>query len=363
MRIHHSIYRSADREWQAVKRQQRATLRAVAHRAGVSPAPASRAMAGASIVHPDTIRRVRAAAESLGYLPGGPAQALASGRTHTIGAIIPTLDHSIFARAVQALQTTLARNGFQLLLAAHEYAATEEAAQVRSMLGRGVDALILVGADHLPETWALITDAPIPVVLTWSFDDRLDSIGFDNAQAGYLAARHLLAIGHRRFGMVSGFTQANDRARLRIAGVRRALEAEGLDLPNARISQQPFSLAGGRAGLAQLLGLAEPPTAVVCGNDLLAVGVLLEAEQRGLVVPRDLSVVGIDNLQIASHISPSLTTVHLPTAELGRAVAEHLLARLRGELRNSRTEMPIELIERRSSGPPPMSGAQSAAGD
>jgi LacI family transcriptional regulator len=168
-------------------------------------------------------------------------------------------------------------------------------------------------------------------------------------------------MGHRRFGMVSGFTQANDRARLRIAGVRRALAAEGLDLPNARISQQPFSLAGGRAGLLQLLGLAEPPTAVVCGNDLLAVGVLLEAEQRGLVIPRDLSVVGIDNLEIASHIAPSLTTVHLPTAELGREVAEHLLARLRGDPRGSRTEMPIELIERRSSGPPPTCGDKSAA--
>ena len=218
------------------------------------------------------------------------------------------------------------------------------------MLGRGVDALMLVGADHLPETWALVTETPIPVVLTWSFDDRLDSIGFDNAEAGYLAARHLLAKGHRRFGMVSGFTQANDRARLRIDGVRRALAAEGLELSNARVSQQPF-LAGGRAGLLQLLGLAEPPTAVVCGNDLLAVGVLLEAEQRGLDVPRDLSVVGIDNLEIASHIAPSLTTIHLPTAELGREVAEHLLARLRGERRASRTEMPIELIERRSSGP------------
>ena len=150
--------------------------------------------------------------------------------------------------------------------------------------------------------------------------------------------------------MVSGFTQTNDRARLRIAGMREALSAAGLDLPKSRISEQPFTLAGGRAGLSQLLGLAEPPTAVMCGNDLLAVGVLLEAEQRGLGVPRDLSVVGIDNLEIASHISPSLTTVHLPTAELGREVAEHLLDRLSGQARPARTEMAIELVERHSSG-------------
>lgn len=340
----------------AVRRIPRPTLQAVADRAGVSPATASRAMAGATIVHPETVERVRAAAAALGYLPGGPAQALASGRTQTVGAIIPTLDHAIFARAVQALQTSLARHGYQLLLAAHDYAAAQEAAAVRSMLGRGVDALMVVGADHLPETWALLTEAPIPVVLSWSFDERLDAIGFDNAQAGYLAARHLLDLGHRRFGMVSGFTEANDRARLRIAGARRALAEAGTDLPNARIAQAPFTLAGGRAGLAQLLGLAEPPSAVVCGNDLLAVGVLLEAEQRGLRVPGDLSVVGIDNLEIASHIAPPLTTVHLPTAELGREVAEHLLARLRGEARPRRIEMPIELVERRSSGPPRADG-------
>jgi len=226
------------------------------------------------------------------------------------------------------------------------------------MLGRGVDGLMIVGADHLPETWAHLTGVSIPVVLSWSFDERLDSIGFDNARAGYLAAEHLLRLGHRRFGMVSGFTQANDRARLRIKGVREALAAAGLDLPNSRVSEQPFTLAGGRAGLAQLLGLADLPTAVVCGNDLLAVGVLFEADQRGLAVPGDLSVVGIDNLEIASHIAPSLTTVHLPTAELGREVAEHLLSRLGGQVRPRRIEMAIELVERHSSGPVRPSGVE-----
>lgn len=336
-----------------MKRSARPTLQMVADLAGVSPATASRALARSAAVHPDTIERVVTAAESIGYLPGGPARALASGRTQTIGAVIPTLDHAIFARAIQAMQTVLARRGYQLLLAAHDYSALQEAAAVRAMLGRGVDGLMLVGADHLPETWALLRSAPIPVVLSWSFDDRLDSIGFDNAQAGQLAAEHLLALGHRRFGMVSGFTQANDRARLRLAGVRRALAEAGLDLPAWRVAEQPFTLAGGRAGLTQLLGLAESPTAIVCGNDLLAAGVLFEAAERGVPVPRALSVVGIDNLEIASHIAPALTTIHLPTSELGRAVAEHLLARLDGHAGPRRTELPIALVARRSSGPAP----------
>lgn len=335
-----------------MKRRARATLNDVAERAGVSPATASRALARQVIVHPDTVRRVLAAADALGYLPGGPAQALASGRTRTIGAIIPTLDHAIFARAVQAMQSSLAKHGYQLLIAAHEYSSVQEAAAVRSLMGRGIDALMIVGADHLPETWALMTAAPIPVVLSWSFDERFDAIGFDNAEAGALAAEHLLALGHRRFGMVSGFTQSNDRSRLRITGARRALAAAGLDLPHASISEQPFTLAGGRAGLGQLLGSAKPPTAIICGNDLLAIGVLFEASHRGLRVPRDLSVVGIDDLEIASHVVPSLTTVHLPTAELGLAIAKHLIARLNGEARPRHTQMRIELVRRHSSSAP-----------
>lgn len=335
-----------------MKRGVRATLNDVAKRAGVSPATASRALARQVIVHPDTVRRVLAAADALGYLPGGPAQALASGRTRTIGAIIPTLDHAIFARAVQAMQSSLSKHGYQLLIAAHEYSCTQEAEAVRSLMGRGIDALMIVGADHLPETWALLAAAPIPVVLSWSFDERFDAIGFDNAQAGSLATEHLLELGHRRFGMVSGFTQSNDRSRLRIAGARQTLVAAGLDLPPEWISEQPFTLAGGRAGLVHLLGLPEPPTAILCGNDLLAVGALFEASHRGLSVPEDISVVGIDNLEIASHVVPSLTTVHLPTAELGRAIAEHLIARLNGEVRPRHTQMEIELVRRCSSGAP-----------
>ncbi|WP_336488732.1 LacI family DNA-binding transcriptional regulator [Methylobacterium nigriterrae] len=331
----------------------RATLRGVADLAGVSPATASRALACSTTVHPDKIRRVLDAARALNYMPGGPARALASGRTHTIGVVIPTLDHAIFARAVQAMQTALARQGYQLLIATHEYSPAQEASAVRAMLERSVDGLTVVGADHLPETWALLSAARIPVVLSWSFDDRFDSIGFDNARAGALAAEHLLALGHRRFGMVTGFTQSNDRARLRVAGVRAALAGMGLDLPGSRVSEQPFTLAGGRAGLAQLLGLADAPTAIVCGNDLLAVGVLFEAAQRQVPIPRDLSVIGIDNLEIGSHVAPSLTTIHLPTSELGREIADHLLCRIRGLPRSNRIELPIELVARHSTAKAP----------
>lgn len=327
--------------------------------ADVSTATVSRALSRPDLVHADTLERVRAAVMQLNYVPGGAARALASGRTLTIGAVVPTLDHAIFARAIQAMQTELATSGYQLLVAAHEYAPAQEAAAIRAMLARGVDALMVVGADHLDETWALLTAAPVPVVLSWSFDPRCDAIGFDNAKAGRIVADYLYGLGHRRFGIISGYTRSNDRARLRVEGMRMALAGYGLDLPDSSVIQQPFTLAGGRAGMTELMARAEPPTAVMCGNDLLAVGALFGAQASGIAVPEAVSIVGIDNLEIAAHVMPPLTTVHLPTTELGRVAARHILARLKDEPQPSRIELPIELVVRRSAAPPARSRADA----
>jgi LacI family transcriptional regulator len=136
------------------------------------------------------------------------------------------------------------------------------------------------------------------------------------------------------------------------AGVRAALAARGLDLPDWRVSEQDFTRAGGRGGCSALLALAEPPTAIVCGIDQLAVGALIAAQSRGLAVPGDLSVVGIDKLEMAAHLSPALTTVHIPTGRIGATAAQRVLDRLAGRHPLRRTELPIELAIRRSSAPP-----------
>lgn len=326
----------------------RPRLKEVAQRAGVSIATVSRALSRPDQVSSTTLGLVQRTAAALGYIPVGPARALVSGRSRIVGAIVPTIDHAIFARAIQAMQTSLDAAGYQLLVASHEYSPASEIAAIRAMVSRGVDALMVVGADRLDEAWGLLTSAQIPVVLTWSFDERLACIGFDNELAGRLAAQHLVSLGHRNIGMVSGTRRSNDRARLRIDGVRAALRLHGCDLPEWRVSEQAFTFTGGRAGLAELLAIAQPPTAVIGGNDLLASGALFEAQARGLRVPQDLSVVGIDNLEISLQVTPALTTVHLPTAQLGEEAAQHLLARLQGRDRPGRTVLPIELIVRGS---------------
>ncbi len=329
----------------------RPRLSDVALKARVSSATVSRALSNPSLVKPKTLQRITAAVVELKYLRDGLGRALASRRTHTVGVIVPTLSHSIFAVAIQALQTRLAEADYQLLVASHEYSPTAEAAAMRSLMERGVDALLLVGTDHSRDVWAMIDSAAMPVILTWSLHDRLDCIGFDNEKAGQLAVQHLLALGHKRFGMISGQLKNNDRARARLAGVRSALAKAKLDLPASRVSEHVFGLAGGRAGMSNLLALAEPPTAIIGGNDLLAIGALLELQARGFQVPQAFSVVGIDDIEFAGHVVPALTTVHLPTHQLGILAAELTLKRLKNEATSNRIELPIELVVRGTAGP------------
>ncbi len=326
----------------------RPTLHDVARAARVSVATASRALSRPELVNNETQQRIQNLARHLGYLPDGAGRALASGLSRTVGIVVPTLDAAIFSRAIQSLQQALADENYQLLVAAHDYSLAAEASAVRSMLAHRVDGLVLVGSDRTEETRNLLRTSKVAVVIIWSFDTEFDCIGFDNEAAGRLATEHLLSLGHRRIAMLSGLTVQNDRARLRLRGVRRAMQAAGYDLPDWYLVERTYSLDGGRAGLSQLLALKDPPTAIVCGNDLLAAGVVFEAATRGISVPAQLSVVGIDNLDISAHLTPPLTTVHLPTAQLGIAAAERILAKIEGKTFINREELPVALIVRGS---------------
>lgn len=323
----------------------------IAAEAGVSVATASRSLAQPGIVAPETLARVRAALLRLG-VPRAPEAARAAPGSG-VAAIVPTLDNAIFARALQAMQAVLNEAGHHLLVASSDYQPETELAVLRGLLARGVEGVILVGAQRPPEAWELLEAAGIPVVLTWCEAPGFDAVVVDNHEAGRIAAAHLISLGHTRLGVVCGATRHNDRQRARLEGVRDAVAAHGLDLPEWRVVEQEFSLAGGRTGCAALLALAEPPTAIICGIDQLAVGCLVEAQSRGIAVPGQLSVVGIDNLEMAAHLAPALTTVHVPTARIGAEAAGLVLARLRKAAAPRRIALPVELVIRRSTAPPP----------
>ena len=336
----------------AMDRLQRIRLSDVAEDAGVSPATVSRAFARPELLRPGTLERVRASARRLRYLPDGSARALASGRSMTIGAVVPTLDSAIFSRALQAMQVTLAREGYQLLVASHEYSAATEVEAIRTLVQRGVDGVMLVGADRQAEAGVLLASAGLSVVVTWCEEKAFPSISVDNVRAGALAAEHLIGLGHRRIGVVIGKLDFNDRQRARLDGIRGALERHSLALSDWLVTQQPLTLSGGRSGCATLLELKEPPTAIISGIDLLAIGCIEEAHARRLDVPEVLSIVGIDDLEMSAHVSPSLTTVHLPTARIGELAARSLLAQVRGGEAPRSIQLPIALVERRSSAAP-----------
>lgn len=322
----------------------------VASDAGVSIATASRAMAQPELLANETLQRVTLSARKLGYRPHGMARALASGRSMTLGAIVPTLDSAIFARVLQSMQVTLARDGYQLLVSSHEMNPAAESEIIRTLLARGVDGLMLVGSERSRETTELLVASGVPVVLTWCGNATFASVTVDNHGAGQLIAEHLLSLGHCRIGMVVGHLHFNDRQRARLEGVRGALAKAGIEMTDAMVSQQALTMSGGRSGCAQLLELDPRPTAIIGGVDVLAIGCIQEAQARSLAVPDALSVAGIDDIEMSAYLSPSVTTVHIPTSRIGEHAAASLVHMLRGQTFARETALPIELVVRRSTG-------------
>lgn len=327
----------------------------VARIAGVSLATASRALFQPLLVREGTRQRVLAASAMLGYVPHGAARALATRRSHTIGAVFPPVDNPIFASSTHALAQELAAAGYTLLLASHDYDLHAELAATKVLVERGAEGLVLVGNDHLPETYAVLARMGAPYELTWSIDPSglHHSVGLSHRGASIRIAQHLLDLGHRQIAVVAGDTRHNDRAAERLAGVRDALAAHGLELPPERVVEAKFSVANGREAMAKLLEQAPGFTAVVAGNDPLAMGAWFECQARGIDVPRAMSIVGFDDIELAAHIAPGLTTVHVPSAEIGRLAARRLLARLAGQSVPRMMELPAPVVVRGTTAPPP----------
>ena len=330
------------------------TISDVARRAKVSTATVSRVVNAPDSVREELRVRVEAAIAQLGYVPHAGARTLKSRRTGTIGAIFPTIDNAIFAKAIAALQRRLAEADHQLLIATSGYDPAVEESQALNLLTRGADALVLCGCAQRPALLARLRARGVPVVhvMSWPLPPGVAGVGFDNAHAMGRVVRYLLDLGHRRIAMLAGVTRDNDRAAARVRGVQEALAEAGLALPAPRLVERAYGLSPAREGLRQLLEATPAPTAIVCGNDVLAFGALLEAQHLGLQVPRDLSIVGFDDLEMASHVLPALTTVHVPAEAMWRRAAERALAMVRGEAPARDPEVEVSLVVRGSTAPP-----------
>ena len=337
-------------------RDKQVKLSDVAALAGVSAATASRVLNRPEKVGQEMRERVLAAAAALGYVPDAAARALASRRSRTIGAVVPTLDNPIFAANVQGLETRLNERGYALVVASSDYRVDKELRQATTLLQRGIEGLMLMGTEHHASLYALMKTRGVPHVNSWVAEGDADHpcIGFDNAEAARRLTGYLLDLGHRRFAMIAGIAKGNDRAAARVAGVHEALARRGLELPEGRLIEEPYGVREGRDGLRAVLAgdAATRPTAVICGNDLLAFGAIFEAQAMGLEVPGDLSVVGFDDTELSSHIPPGLTTMHVPSAEMGELAADYLVNRIEGQPVRHRTSVEVRLVVRGSTAPP-----------
>ena len=331
------------------------TLIDIAAACDTSIATVSRALSKPGLVQPATLERVRTVAASMGYVPNRRARALVSGRSNTVGVAVPTLASPVFSATLQEMQKALSANGYQLLIASHEYDPTAEATALSQLISHGVDALVVIGGVRPQSTWMLIDSAEVPLVQLWEGREGFDRVLVDNHHAGELAAQHLLDLGHSRIGVICGDQAINDRQAARVAGIRAALRAAGFDLSDGQISEQAPSVMAGRSGCAALLEQTPRPTAVIGAMDMLAMGAMLEAQARGMAVPGAMSFVGIDNIDVSAHLSPALTTVDIPATRIGAEAAAMVLRRLSEDTRDCESmTLPIELVVRLSTGPYPI---------
>ena len=305
-----------------------ATIKDVAARAGISYTTVSHVVNGTRPVSEQVRRKVEAAIAELGYVPSGVARSLRARATGTLGLLVPNASNPYFAELARGIEDHAERNGYSVILCNSDDDIDKQLRYLRVLLERRIDGLIVATVASDAAFAQALANLQVPLVLV----DRslegvsADQLRVDHEQGAYLATRHLLELGHRRIVCIGG-PASTQVAQLRAAGYQRALDEAGVAAQ--AVVDCPFTSPAGHAA-AQVLLAAEPrSTAIFAGNDMIALGVLRAAAERGLQVPRQLSVVGFDDIEVSRYLHPALTTVGQCIGALGEQVAARLLERIR----------------------------------
>ena len=330
----------------AVNKQNNVDIVAVAKAARVSISTVSRSFNHPELLKPATRKKIDNAVRKLGYIRNRAAQTMHGIRSGTIGLVVPTIDHTIFAEVIQAFSDTVNSHGFTILVAAHGYDLDREYDILRKFLEHRVDGLALIGLEHSEETFLLIERQNIPAISIWNYADgsRLPCIGANNHKVGRLAARHLIDLGHRDITLIFPPTHGNDRALARMTGALDELAKAGIAVPRNRVLEAPYSLSDAKEAAANAIAAGPLPSAMLCGNDVLATGAIYAAHRHGLQVPQDISVIGIGDFRGSRDMEPALTTVRIPARKIGDMAGQQLAqAIISSELPDKRTDFEIEL--------------------
>lgn len=327
--------------------------------AGVSLATVSRAINNPNSVSDRLRVRIDSVIEHLDWVPDGSARALRTRTTKTIGAVFPALLQGDFARCIEAMQHELAAHGYTLLLAFSDYQIDLEYTQIRRMVERGVDALVLVGENHHPQLKSFLEKVQKPVINTFVYSPETHGtcIGPDNYKALKNMTEYLIGLGHRDFAVIAQSSENNDRAKARLEGIRDALAERGIAIKPHHLVVGKWRIEEGRELFRRIVATKPWPTAVICGNSFLSVGALVESQAMGISVPGHMSIVGYDDIDIMQNLPVTITTMKVASAEIGRRAALHLIARLAGTEDAIAYECDATIVERQSSGPAPTTEA------
>ncbi len=327
------------------------TIRDVAEEADVSVATVSRVLNGSDNVRESTEERVLDAAHALNYHPSETARNLRAQKTHTVGVLLPNMHGEFFAQITQGLDRRAREQGHHLLVSNSHTDESEAESVVRSLRGR-VDGLIILWPRLSVHFLESLIPKRLPVVLlnTSAGQSRFKSLSFDNRDGAYAAVQHMADHGHERVAILTGGPENFD-AQERLAGYRAAVDDFGLVADSSLEIEGDFTREMGHAVVEKFLSLDPRPTALFVSNDSMALGALRGLHEAGLRVPEDVALVGFDDIPTASYVTPSLTTVHAPTQELGEQAMDHLLAGLQDdELSPSHQTLETRLVIRESCG-------------
>ncbi len=305
------------------------SIKDIAKAAGVSHSTVSRALSDSPLVKAETKVHIQRLAQEMGYFPDAIARSLVTQRTHSVGVVVTTITDPFVAEVVQGIEDTAQADDYSVILASSASEPERELAAVEMLRAKRVDSVIVtssrVGALYLEH----LERIGVPVVLVNNHNEQSGrytfSVSVDNEHGGHLATTHLIEQGHRRVAYVSGPADHSDDAE-RLAGCRRALDEAGIPFDSALVIPGNGRLDGGERALLTLTDLADPPGAVFCYNDMTAIGLMSAARRAGLSVPEELAVVGFDDIPLAAHCFPPLTTVAQPQRDMGRQAMGMALA-------------------------------------
>jgi LacI family transcriptional regulator len=338
------------------------TIKDVAREAAVSVATVSRVYNDSASVAEETRERVQRVASRLGYAPHGGARSLITRTTHTLGVLLPDLYGEFFSELIRGIDQTVHAHGYHLLVASSHDAPGEIEVALRSMRGR-VDGLIVMSPSMDSQRAVRRLAHHFPVVLlnctvrggAENEGEALDAITIANYQGARAMVRHLAELGHRRIAIIGGSPRNFDAAE-RLRGYRAALREAGVERVPEWEVHGDFSERSGHQAARALLRLAPRPTAIFAANDAMAIGALSALHEAKARVPRDVAVVGFDDIPMARYMNPPLTTVHVDIGELGQRATQRLIGRLHGTVTNARQQtVPATLVIRRSCGGEPPS--------